>query len=83
MSQYPAPPPSYGSGPAPKSYRDDDATSPLLGARSEAGPSNGIYNQPAEGDLPDDFKVRAHQPILAFALLTDVTPRLGTFPRCF
>jgi hypothetical protein len=58
MSQYPAPPPSYGSAPAPKPYRDDDDSSPLLGAR--AGPSNGIYDQPAEGDLPDDFKVRTH-----------------------
>jgi len=56
MSQYPAPPPSYGSGPAPKPYRDD-ASEPLLGSPgSPAGPSNGFYDQPAEGDLPDDFK---------------------------
>lgn len=56
MSQYPAPPPSYGSGPSSKPYQDN-ATSPLLGSpRLSAGPSNGIYDQPAEGDLPDDFK---------------------------
>jgi hypothetical protein len=55
MSQYPAPPPSYGSGPAPKPYRDD-ALDPLLGPRSSAGPSSGFYDQPAEGDVPDDFK---------------------------
>lgn len=63
MSQYPAPPPSYqAAGPAPnKPYRDNDASSPLLGSpRSQPaqGPSggNGFYDQPAEGDLPDDFK---------------------------
>jgi hypothetical protein len=57
MSQYPAPPPFYGSGPAPKPYRDDDPFFFLLGSpRSQAGPSSGIYDQPAEGDLPDDFK---------------------------
>jgi hypothetical protein len=57
MSQYPAPPPSYGSGSVPKSYRDDDASSPLLGSpRSQAGPSSGFYDQPAAGEIPDDFK---------------------------
>lgn len=56
MSRYPAPPPSYGSSPAQKPYRDD-ASDPLLGnPRSPAGPSNGFYDQPAEGDLPEDFK---------------------------
>lgn len=54
--QYPAPPPSYQPGPAPKAYRDNDAAEPLLGSpRSPAGPSNGIYNQP-DDDIPDDFK---------------------------
>lgn len=57
MSQYPVPPPSYGStSPSPKS-----PNAPLYsGSRyqGEPGPSAGIYNQPAPGDLPDDFKVR-------------------------
>ncbi|KAN0134039.1 Inhibitor of apoptosis-promoting Bax1 domain containing protein [Lactarius tabidus] len=55
MSQYPIPPPSYGStSPSPKS-----PNAPLrAGVRyhDEPGPSAGIYNQPAPGDLPDDFK---------------------------
>ena len=57
MSQYPIPPPSYGStSPSPKS-----PTAPLYSStryQGEPGPSAGIYNQPAPGDLPDDFKVR-------------------------
>lgn len=55
--QYPAPPPAYGAGPTPKPYRDNDAgaTSPLLGS-PRAGGSNAIFDQPDEGDLPDDFK---------------------------
>ena len=65
MSQYPAPPPTYqATGPAPnnKLRRDYDTSSPLLGsprsqsAQSPSGGSNGFYDQPAEGDLPDDFK---------------------------
>ena len=56
MSQYPIPPPSYGStSPSPKS-----PNAPLrAGVRyhDEPGSSAGIYNQPAPGDLPDDFKV--------------------------
>ncbi len=56
MSQYPIPPPSYGStAPSPKSPND-----PLRAGiryQDEPGPSAGIYNQPAPGDLPDDFKV--------------------------
>ncbi|KAH9083630.1 UPF0005-domain-containing protein [Lactarius deliciosus] len=55
MSQYPIPPPSYGStSPSPKS-----PNAPLragLRYQDEPGPSAGIYNQPAPGDLPDDFK---------------------------
>ncbi|KAF4598069.1 hypothetical protein EYR38_006463 [Pleurotus pulmonarius] len=51
MSQYPVPPPSYGSTPAKPNYRDD-VNEPLLG-----GPSgSAIYDQPAPGDVPDDFK---------------------------
>ncbi|KZS93931.1 UPF0005-domain-containing protein [Sistotremastrum niveocremeum HHB9708] len=51
MSSYNAPP-AYQS----KTYGTNDsaAADPLLG---RAGPSNGIYNQPDPGDLPDDFKV--------------------------
>jgi hypothetical protein len=56
-SQYPVPPPSYiPSGPSRKlAFAEDDATSPLLG-RSRS-PGGGIYDQPQQGDLPDDFKV--------------------------
>ena len=68
MSQYPAPPPSYGSSPQ-KPYRDDEAASPLLGTRSQAGPSNGIYDQPVEGDLPDDFKVSANWYTFSISLI--------------
>ena len=61
MSHYPAPPPTYqATGPAPnnKPRRDYDTSSPLLGSPSVQSPSgsNGFYDQPAEGDLPDDFK---------------------------
>lgn len=54
MSSYNAPP-AYQS----KTYGTNDsaAADPLLG---RAGPSNGIYNQPNPGDLPDDFKVGLH-----------------------
>lgn len=37
---------------APPRYQDA-SSEPLLG---QAGSSNGIFNQPADGDLPDDFK---------------------------
>jgi len=60
MSQYPRPPPSYGAAPSSNRYHSpgqDASADPLLGDnRYQAGPSNGIYNQPAPGDLPDDFK---------------------------
>jgi hypothetical protein len=58
-SQYPVPPPSYipsgSSRKPPPAFAEDDATSPLLG-RSRS-PGGGIYDQPQQGDLPDDFKV--------------------------
>lgn len=57
-SQYPVPPPSYlpsGSSNKPTSVPDDNVHSPLLG-RSRS-PGGGIYDQPQQGDLPDDFKV--------------------------
>jgi len=59
MSQYTAPPPSYQAPPkAQRSYfPGEDDHEPLLGGSAASGPSSGgIYNQPAEGDLPDDFK---------------------------
>jgi hypothetical protein len=61
MSQYPVPPPSYGStSPSPKSPNSQLHA----GARYQdmPGPSAGIYNQPAPGDLPDDFKVHSLYP---------------------
>jgi hypothetical protein len=57
-SQYPVPPPSYvpsGSSSKPVRFPEDDVSSPLLG-RSRS-PGGGIYDQPQQGDLPDDFKV--------------------------
>jgi hypothetical protein len=59
MSNYPQAPPSYSATKPASALSDDE---PLLGGyRSpQAGPSSGaIYNQPAAGDLPDDFKVCA------------------------
>ncbi|KAF8871871.1 inhibitor of apoptosis-promoting Bax1-domain-containing protein [Gymnopilus junonius] len=57
MSNYPVPPPAYGSAGSPKraNYQgvDEEAREPLLASTSAGG---GIYNQPAQGDLPDDFK---------------------------
>jgi len=58
MSQYPVPPPTYGSaGTTPKPnnnyFNEHNAQEPLLGSSSR----NGFYDQPAQGDVPDDFKV--------------------------
>jgi hypothetical protein len=56
MSQYPIPPPSYGStSPSPKSPNPPIYSG--ISYHDEPGSSAGIYNQPAPGDLPDDFKV--------------------------
>jgi hypothetical protein len=56
MSQYPIPPPSYGStSPSPKSPNPPIYSG--VSYRDEPGSSAGIYNQPAADDLPDDFKV--------------------------
>ncbi|EAU91095.1 glutamate binding protein [Coprinopsis cinerea okayama7 len=53
MSQYPVPPPTYGStSPKPNYHSVDDTRDPLLGGSSQGG----YYNQPAPGELPDDFK---------------------------
>ncbi|EIW83416.1 UPF0005-domain-containing protein [Coniophora puteana RWD-64-598 SS2] len=55
-SQYPVPPPSYGTAGPNKQYRNE-ANEPLLaGQRS---PGGGIYDQPEAGDVPDDFKYGA------------------------
>jgi len=61
MSNYPIPPPSYGSAdPSPKRTNFGEDAEPLLGGErfAAAGPSsaNAIYQQPAFGDIPDDFK---------------------------
>jgi FtsH-binding integral membrane protein len=58
---YPVPPPSYGaSGSSPRphhSFTEDETHEPLLGGfRSPGQSGGGIYDQPAQGDLPDDFK---------------------------
>lgn len=54
---YPVPPPSYGTTNAQQA--EDDHGEPLLANSSRAAAGGGIYNQPAAGDIPDDFKVRA------------------------
>ncbi|KDR75125.1 hypothetical protein GALMADRAFT_98318 [Galerina marginata CBS 339.88] len=60
MSNYPVPPPAYGPGGSnPKSnYNsvDDESREPLLAGSSRSGGGGGIYDQPNQGDLPDDFK---------------------------
>lgn len=55
-SQYPIPPPAYqATGSSRKPLIDPDTVEPLLGrARS---PGGGFYDQPEQGDIPDDFKV--------------------------
>ncbi|KAE9392271.1 UPF0005-domain-containing protein [Gymnopus androsaceus JB14] len=52
MSQYPVPPPSYGSAsPSPKQGNGrDESRDPLIGSSS-----GGFFDQP-EDDIPDDFK---------------------------
>ncbi|KAF7782226.1 hypothetical protein Agabi119p4_1602 [Agaricus bisporus var. burnettii] len=51
---YPVPPPSYGTTNAQQA--EDDHGEPLLANSSRAAAGGGIYNQPAAGDIPDDFK---------------------------
>ncbi|KAF8893485.1 inhibitor of apoptosis-promoting Bax1-domain-containing protein [Infundibulicybe gibba] len=61
MSNYPVPPPSYGaSGSSPKpnpyfSSNHDQQSEPLISGASRSG-AGGIFDQPAQDDLPDDFK---------------------------
>ncbi|KAF9478789.1 UPF0005-domain-containing protein [Pholiota conissans] len=52
MSNYPVPPPAYGPN-NNRAHTDDESREPLLASTSRG---NGIYDQPAQGDLPDDFK---------------------------
>jgi hypothetical protein len=59
MSNYPVPPPAYGPAPTQKNsnyHSVDDTREPLLASSSRGG-GGGIYDQPDQGDLPDDFKV--------------------------
>ncbi len=53
MSNYPVPPPGYGSTNAQQGR--SEVHEPLLGGSSR-DESGGFYNQPAPGELPDDFK---------------------------
>jgi len=55
MSNYSVPPPSYGTTNGRRDERDSQ--DPLL-AQSSTGGFGGFYDQPAPGELPDDFKVR-------------------------
>jgi hypothetical protein len=62
MSNYPVPPPSYGQGTPAKGQNyhsiDTESREPLLAGSSRDahnGPG-GFYDQPGQGDLPDDFK---------------------------
>ncbi|KAG8931554.1 hypothetical protein FRC02_002542 [Tulasnella sp. 418] len=54
-TSYPQGPPSYQA--IPTSPKNSPAQEPLLGQSSRAGGgAGGIFDQPDEGDLPDDFK---------------------------
>ena len=60
-SSYPVPPPSYGASaatPKPARNAELDDQEPLLGGGARSASPGGIYEQPAHGELPDDFKVR-------------------------
>lgn len=62
MSNYPVPPPAYGSATPqqnPKYHSVDDSQEPLLASSSRGG-AGGVYDQPDQRDLPDDFKVRRY-----------------------
>jgi len=65
MSNHPVPPPPYA--PAQKNYHAVDSREPLLPGPSSGG---GIYDQPDEGDLPDDFKVNSTVGSLELYILT-------------
>lgn len=62
MSNYPVPPPAYGPAATqqnPKYQSVDESHEPLLASSSHGG-AGGVYDQPDERDLPDDFKVRRY-----------------------
>ena len=57
MSNYPVPPPAYGSASTqqnPKYQSADESHEPLLASSSRGG-AGGIYEQPDQRDLPVDF----------------------------
>lgn len=58
---YPVPPPSYGtsapSKPHNNYFSNAEAQEPLLAGGSSSG-AGGYYDQPGQGDIPDDFKVK-------------------------
>ncbi|KAF8813877.1 UPF0005-domain-containing protein [Phlegmacium glaucopus] len=58
MSNYPIPPPAYGPTGAqqnPNYHSVNESREPLI-ATSSRGGGGGFYDQPNQGDLPDDFK---------------------------
>jgi hypothetical protein len=55
MSNYPVPPPAYGTQQNSKYQSVDESHEPLLASSSRGG-AGGVYDQPDQGDLPDDFK---------------------------
>jgi protein lifeguard len=66
MSHYPQPPPTYGAAlPSnPKYTRPDESRDPLLDFTGQSSSSGrAFYDQPSQGELPDDFKVH-HAPFL-------------------
>jgi len=57
MSNYPVPPPGYPAASQKTSnYHSVDGSSEPLLASSSRGEAGGIYDQPDERDIPDDFK---------------------------
>ena len=61
MSNYPVPPPAYGPASTQQNskYQSDNSHEPLLASSSRGG-AGGVYDQPDQRDLPDDFKVRQY-----------------------
>jgi hypothetical protein len=83
MSQYPIPPPSYGStSPSPKSPNTPFYSGVSYHDEPTGSSSAGIYNQPAPGDLPDDFKVgppfhsldASFDPLVSMGSLLQIAP---------
>lgn len=77
-NNYTTAPPSYQSTHNAK-YSDVEAAEPfepLLGS-PRAGSSGAIYNQPAVGDVPDDFKV-SFCPLTFFLIPLKIFCQYGT-----